>query len=55
MMKTGLCFSRPLAEACAKTEWQARRETPVTLKWIAERLRMGTWTHVENRLYHMTK
>jgi hypothetical protein len=32
-----------------------RRETTVTLKWIAERLRMGTWTHVANRLYHITK
>jgi hypothetical protein len=100
-------FLKTLAEACAKTEWQAhaycligdeikesakkaerivsealrklrwtekdleerrkgdvqkvrmarrlRRETTVTWKWIAERLRMGTWTHVANRLSHMTK
>jgi len=23
------------------------------LKWIAERLQMGTWTHLSNRLYHV--
>jgi REP-associated tyrosine transposase len=28
-----------------------RRETPMTLKWIAERLKMGTWKHLNNRLY----
>ncbi|HUJ72301.1 MAG TPA: transposase [Verrucomicrobiae bacterium] len=27
-----------------------RRETTMTLKWIAARLNMGTWTHVSNRL-----
>jgi len=27
-----------------------RAETSVTLKWIAEALQMGTWTHVANRL-----
>jgi hypothetical protein len=32
-----------------------RQETTVTLKWIAERLTMGTWTHVTNRLYHLRK
>lgn len=30
-----------------------RTETTMTLKWIAERLNMGTWTHVANRLYHV--
>jgi hypothetical protein len=29
-----------------------RSETAVGLKWIAENLQMGTWTHVSNRLYH---
>ena len=29
-----------------------REETSVTLKWVAEQLCMGTWTHVANRLYH---
>ncbi len=29
-----------------------RAETAVSLKWIAEHLHMGTWTHVSNRLYH---
>ena len=32
-----------------------RQETTMTLKWIAERLQMGTWTHVTNRLYHLRK
>jgi len=32
-----------------------RQETTTTLKWIADRLRMGTWTHVTNRLHHLTK
>ena len=27
---------------------RVRRETTMTLKWIADRLRMGTWTHVSN-------
>ena len=29
-----------------------RQETTMTLQWIADRLQMGTWTHVANRLYH---
>jgi hypothetical protein len=32
-----------------------RQETTMTLKWIADRLKMGTWTHVSNRLYHLEK
>jgi putative transposase len=28
-----------------------RGETTVSLRWIAENLQMGTWTHVSNRLY----
>ena len=28
-----------------------RAETTVTVKWIAERLRMGTWTHLNHLLY----
>jgi hypothetical protein len=32
-----------------------RQETTMTLKWIAHRLKLGTWTHVTNRLYHLTK
>jgi REP element-mobilizing transposase RayT len=32
-----------------------RQETTMTLKWIADRLKMGTWTHVTNRLYHRKK
>ena len=27
-----------------------RRETTMSLKWIAERLRMGSWTYVSNLL-----
>jgi hypothetical protein len=29
-----------------------REETTVSLRWIAENLHMGTWTHVSNRLHH---
>jgi putative transposase len=29
-----------------------RAETTMTLKWIADHLQMGTWTHVANRIYH---
>ena len=29
-----------------------REEAAVSLRWIAENLYMGTWTHVSNRLYH---
>ena len=28
-----------------------RAETTVSLKWIATRLRMGTWTYLNNRLH----
>ena len=28
-----------------------RAETSVTVKWIAQRLRMGTWTHLNNLQY----
>ena len=28
-----------------------RSETTMTLKWIAARLQMGTWTHVNHLLY----
>ncbi|MDR3575459.1 MAG: hypothetical protein P4L50_16485, partial [Anaerolineaceae bacterium] len=27
-----------------------RRETTMTLKWVAERLAMGSWSNVSNRL-----
>jgi hypothetical protein len=30
--------------------WRLRQQTTMTLKWIAQRLRMGTWTHVSNCL-----
>ena len=28
-----------------------RRETTTTLKWIVQRLHMGTWTNLNNHLY----
>jgi hypothetical protein len=30
-----------------------RQEKTMTLKWVADRLKMGTWTHVTNRLYQL--
>ncbi len=32
--------------------WRLRQETTMSLKWIARRLQMGTWTHVSNCLTH---
>lgn len=32
-----------------------RQETIMTLKWIAQRLQMGSWTHVSNRLLETAK
>ena len=46
-------FLSTLGEACAKTEWQVHAYcliTAMNLKWIAERLQMGTWTYVSNLL-----
>ena len=46
-------FLSTLGEACAKTEWQVHAFcliTAMTLKWIAERLHMGSWTYVSNLL-----
>jgi REP element-mobilizing transposase RayT len=34
-----------------KLALQLREETTMTIKWIAERLRMGTWTHANHQLY----
>jgi hypothetical protein len=42
---------RPKGEARkVRIARRLRVETAVTLKWIAEQLHMGTWTHVANRL-----
>jgi hypothetical protein len=32
-----------------------RQETVMTLKWIAQRLHMGAWTHVSNCLLKAAK
>ena len=32
-----------------------RRETPLTLPWIAERLQMGTWKSLNGKLYRWRK
>ena len=34
-----------------KLALRLRKETTVTVKWIAERLRMGTWTYLNHLLY----
>jgi len=34
-----------------KLALQVRAGTTVTVKWIAERLKMGTWTHLNHLLY----
>jgi hypothetical protein len=46
-------FLFTLGEACVKTEWQLYAYcliTAMSLKWIAERLHMGSWTYVSNLL-----
>ena len=35
--------------------WRLRRETTMTLRWIAHRLQMGTWTYVANCLAQKRK
>jgi REP element-mobilizing transposase RayT len=35
--------------------WRLRQESTMTLKWIAQRLQMGAWTSVSNRLVQMRK
>jgi len=35
--------------------WQLRCRTTMTLKWIAQRLKMGAWTHVSNCLVQKRK
>ena len=32
-----------------------RAETTMTLRWIADRLQMGSWTYVSNLLHEKTK
>jgi hypothetical protein len=39
----------------ARMARRLRQETTVTLKWIAQRFRMGTWTHVANRISRLKK
>ena len=39
-------FLTTLAVACAKTGWQVRVETTMTLQWVASRLQMRTWMYV---------
>jgi hypothetical protein len=34
---------------------QLRAQTPMTLKWIAQRLKMRAWTHVSNCLVQHRK
>lgn len=35
--------------------WRLRQETTMSLKWIAQRLKMGTWTYVSNCLVQKRK
>ncbi|HWW01194.1 MAG TPA: hypothetical protein VNZ64_15975 [Candidatus Acidoferrum sp.] len=38
-----------------KMAWRLRQESTMTLKWIAQRLEMGTWTYVSNCLVQKRK
>jgi hypothetical protein len=35
--------------------WRIRSKSTMTLKWIAQRLKMGAWTHVSNCLVQKRK
>jgi len=46
-------FRATLGDACGKTEREVHAYclvTTMSLKWIAARLQMGTWTYVSNLL-----
>ena len=38
-----------------KIAWRLRRETTMTLKWIARTLQMGSWTYLSNCLVQKRK
>jgi hypothetical protein len=47
-------FIETLLEPCFKTAWRVhalRQETTMMLSWIADRLQMGTRTHLAHLLY----
>ena len=51
-------WTRPQLTHCRKGDkrkvriaLRLRRETTMTLKWMAEQLAMGTWANVASRLY----
>ena len=43
---------RPIDAIKVALARRLRKETAVSLKWLAENLYVGTWTHASNRLYH---
>ena len=47
-------FLRTLAEACQKTGWQVHAYC-LTIRQIAERLSMGSWKSLNNKLYLLGK
>ncbi len=55
MEGTDLTKRRKADPGKVKVARRLREQTTMTLKWIADRLKMGTWTHVTNRLYHLKK
>ena len=50
-----LRLRRKSDEVKIKLAAQLRQETTMTLKWIAQRLQMGAWTHLNKRLYEHRK
>ncbi len=39
----------------AKIAWRPRQGTAMTLKWVAQRVKVGAWTHVSNCLVRKHK
>jgi hypothetical protein len=53
--ETGLDMRRKGDPEKVEIAWELRRQTTMTLKWIAQRLKMGAWTHVSNCLVQRRK
>ena len=50
-----LTLRRKADPAKVEMAWRLRRETTMTLEWIAKRPKLGVWTHVSNCLVQKRK
>ena len=54
-MEDDLLLGRKSDPVKIKLAARLRQETTMPLKWIAQRLQMGAWTHLNKRLYEHRK